>query len=33
MAKELDRPGKKAGKGFYEYPQGGQKSLWPELSI
>ena len=32
MVKELDRPGKKAGKGFYEYPQGGQKYLWPELS-
>ena len=32
MVKELDRPGKKAGKGFYEYPQGGQKFLWPELN-
>ncbi|MDE0853287.1 MAG: 3-hydroxyacyl-CoA dehydrogenase NAD-binding domain-containing protein [Nevskia sp.] len=32
MVKELDRPGKKAGKGFYEYPQGGQKFLWPELA-
>ncbi len=36
MVKELDRPGKKAGKGFYEYPQvsghGGQKFLWPELT-
>jgi 3-hydroxyacyl-CoA dehydrogenase/enoyl-CoA hydratase/3-hydroxybutyryl-CoA epimerase len=31
MVKELQRPGKKAGKGFYEYPQGGQKFLWPEL--
>ncbi|MDB5986733.1 MAG: 3-hydroxyacyl-CoA dehydrogenase [Nevskia sp.] len=36
MVKELDRPGKKAGKGFYEYPpssiNGGQKFLWPELA-
>ncbi|MDB5978972.1 MAG: 3-hydroxyacyl-CoA dehydrogenase [Nevskia sp.] len=32
MVKELDRPGKKAGKGFYEYPQGGQKFIWPELT-
>ena len=31
MVKELDRPGKKAGKGFYEYPAGGQKFIWPEL--
>jgi 3-hydroxyacyl-CoA dehydrogenase / enoyl-CoA hydratase / 3-hydroxybutyryl-CoA epimerase len=32
MVKKLDRPGKKAGKGFYEYPQGGQKYLWPGLA-
>ncbi len=36
MVKELDRPGKKAGKGFYDYPaaeqKGGQKQLWPELA-
>ena len=32
MCKELNRPGKKAGKGLYEYPQGGQKFLWPDLS-
>ena len=32
MCKELNRPGKKAGKGLYEYPVGGQKFLWPELS-
>jgi 3-hydroxyacyl-CoA dehydrogenase / enoyl-CoA hydratase / 3-hydroxybutyryl-CoA epimerase len=32
MVKELDRPGKKAGKGFYEYPQGGHKHLWTELN-
>ncbi len=28
---ELDRKGKKSGKGFYDYPQGGRKHLWPEL--
>jgi 3-hydroxyacyl-CoA dehydrogenase/enoyl-CoA hydratase/3-hydroxybutyryl-CoA epimerase len=28
---ELRRPGKKAHKGFYEYPEGGKKFLWPEL--
>jgi len=32
MVKELDRPGKKAGKGFYDYPANGQKHLWPELT-
>ena len=32
MVKALDRPGKKAGKGFYEYPANGQKYLWPELN-
>jgi len=34
MCKELNRPGKKAGKGFYEYPTmpNQQKSLWPELT-
>jgi 3-hydroxyacyl-CoA dehydrogenase / enoyl-CoA hydratase / 3-hydroxybutyryl-CoA epimerase len=26
-----NRPGKAAGAGFYEYPQGGKKFLWPEL--
>jgi len=26
------REGKKAGKGFYDYPQGGKKKLWPELA-
>jgi 3-hydroxyacyl-CoA dehydrogenase/enoyl-CoA hydratase/3-hydroxybutyryl-CoA epimerase len=29
---ELGRIGKKAGKGFYEYPQGGKKHLWMELA-
>ena len=28
---ELDRPGKKDKKGFYEYPEGAKKFLWPEL--
>ncbi|MBF7731423.1 3-hydroxyacyl-CoA dehydrogenase NAD-binding domain-containing protein [Pseudomonas sp. N040] len=31
MLKEFKRPGKAAGAGFYEYPQGGKKFLWPEL--
>lgn len=29
---ELHRPGKKANKGFYEYPEGGKKVLWTELT-
>ena len=32
MVRKLNRPGKKAGKGFYEYPQGGTKFIWPELT-
>ena len=32
MVKALDRPGKKAGKGFYDYPQGGEKHLWKGLA-
>lgn len=28
---DLQRPGKKANKGFYEYPENGKKFLWPEL--
>ena len=32
MVEELDRPGKKAGKGFYDYPEGGKKHLWPGLA-
>ncbi|MGH8446794.1 MAG: 3-hydroxyacyl-CoA dehydrogenase NAD-binding domain-containing protein [Solimonas sp.] len=31
MVRTLDRPGKKAGKGFYDYPTSGQKQLWPSL--
>jgi 3-hydroxyacyl-CoA dehydrogenase/enoyl-CoA hydratase/3-hydroxybutyryl-CoA epimerase len=29
---ELDRKGKKTGKGFYDYPDGGKKHLWPGLA-
>jgi 3-hydroxyacyl-CoA dehydrogenase/enoyl-CoA hydratase/3-hydroxybutyryl-CoA epimerase len=29
---ELDRKGKKTGKGFYEYPEGGRKHLWQGLA-
>jgi len=31
---EIGRIGKKAGKGFYDWPadKGGEKALWPELS-
>ncbi|MCX7059385.1 MAG: 3-hydroxyacyl-CoA dehydrogenase NAD-binding domain-containing protein [Gammaproteobacteria bacterium] len=35
MVKELDRPGKKAGKGFYDYPEAGtkgEKKLWTGLA-
>ncbi|MGQ0586925.1 MAG: 3-hydroxyacyl-CoA dehydrogenase NAD-binding domain-containing protein, partial [Gammaproteobacteria bacterium] len=34
MVNELNRPGKKAGRGFYEYPPApnAQKHLWPELT-
>jgi 3-hydroxyacyl-CoA dehydrogenase/enoyl-CoA hydratase/3-hydroxybutyryl-CoA epimerase len=32
FVEELNRPGKKANKGFYEYPEGGKKFLWPELT-
>lgn len=35
LCKELGRPGKKAGKGFYDYPAEGtkgEKHLWPELT-
>ncbi|MBB3166873.1 3-hydroxyacyl-CoA dehydrogenase NAD-binding domain-containing protein [Simiduia aestuariiviva] len=28
---ELNRHGKAAGQGFYQYPAKGQKHLWPEL--
>ena len=29
---EQNRAGKAAGKGFYEYPEGGKKHLWPEIA-
>ena len=32
MVMELGRLGKKAGKGFYEYPEGDKKRLWSGLS-
>ena len=32
MVKELDRPGRAAGGGFYEYPKEGKKYLWPGLA-
>ena len=31
MVKELKRPGRAGGGGFYDYPKGGKKHLWPEL--
>jgi len=31
MVEEHDRLGKKTGKGFYNYPPGEKKRLWPEL--
>ncbi|WP_439113420.1 3-hydroxyacyl-CoA dehydrogenase NAD-binding domain-containing protein [Hydrogenophaga sp.] len=31
MVKELQRPGRAAGGGFYDYPAGQKKHLWPEL--
>ncbi|SEU16458.1 3-hydroxyacyl-CoA dehydrogenase / enoyl-CoA hydratase / 3-hydroxybutyryl-CoA epimerase [Pseudomonas sp. NFR09] len=31
LVNEYKRLGKAAGGGFYEYPSGGQKYLWPEL--
>ena len=31
MVKELGRPGRAGGAGFYDYPKGEAKHLWPEL--
>jgi len=31
MVNEFKRPGRAAGGGFYDYPAGGKKSLWPGL--
>ena len=32
MMGELDRRGKRYGKGFYEYAENGSKRLWPGLA-
>lgn len=32
MVEKLGRKGRKSGGGFYEYPEGGKKFLWPGLS-
>ncbi|WP_019673562.1 3-hydroxyacyl-CoA dehydrogenase NAD-binding domain-containing protein [Psychrobacter lutiphocae] len=32
MVQELGREGKKVGKGFYDYPENGEKHLWSELT-
>ncbi len=32
MVVDLERKGRKNGKGFYEYPKDGKKYLWPGLS-
>jgi 3-hydroxyacyl-CoA dehydrogenase/enoyl-CoA hydratase/3-hydroxybutyryl-CoA epimerase len=32
FATEIGRPGRKAGRGFYDYPADGLKRLWPGLS-
>jgi 3-hydroxyacyl-CoA dehydrogenase/enoyl-CoA hydratase/3-hydroxybutyryl-CoA epimerase len=32
MVGELERVGKKSGKGFYDYPADGKKRLWPGLA-
>lgn len=32
FVEELDRKGKRFGKGFYEYPEDGKKYLWPGLT-
>jgi 3-hydroxyacyl-CoA dehydrogenase/enoyl-CoA hydratase/3-hydroxybutyryl-CoA epimerase len=31
MVKELKRPGRAGGGGFYDYPEGAPKHLWSEL--
>lgn len=31
MVKRHNRPGRAAGAGFYDYPEGGKKHLWPQL--
>lgn len=32
MLEEFNRPGKRAGKGFYDYPEDGKKRLWSGLT-
>ena len=32
MVQEFDRRGKVHGAGFYEYPKGGKKYIWPQLA-
>ena len=32
FVEELDRKGKRYGKGFYDYPEGGKKHLWSGLA-
>ncbi len=32
MVNELGREGKKVAKGFYDYPDNGEKRLWPKLT-
>jgi len=32
MVTKFDRRGKTGGKGFYDYPENGQKRLWPGLA-
>ena len=32
MVNELGREGKKVAKGFYDYPENGEKRLWPKLT-
>jgi 3-hydroxyacyl-CoA dehydrogenase/enoyl-CoA hydratase/3-hydroxybutyryl-CoA epimerase len=32
MLQEIKRPGRRYGGGFYDYPQGGGKHLWPGLA-
>ncbi len=31
MVKEFKRPGRAGGGGFYDYPAGAKKTLWPDL--
>ena len=31
MVTKLDRKGKAYGGGFYDYPEGGKKTIWPGL--